>query len=274
MKKKMHIESAGVSDVGRQRQLNEDAFTSGDELELYAIADGMGGHMQGEVASQTAIAKLSKELNSHFKHGADTEKQEVCYNVIVDTIAECNNLILEKNQQNGSRLGEGMGTTLVGVYFLNNSTQAITFNVGDSRIYRYRDRDLVQITRDQTMYQEWVEGGELGLPPAQNILVNAVGLVEELQADIRLENVNDGDMYLICSDGLSGLVDNEVLDDILSKTNELSVTSICKQLVDLANKNGGTDNITVILARVKLQPSEESTPVVDTQKTVKRIDNV
>lgn len=274
MNAKLHLEAAGVSDIGRQRQLNEDAYTSGDNLELFAIADGMGGHMHGDVASQETIAKLSEELTSYFKDSSAIDKQEYCYDVIAKTINTCNEHILKKNHQNGSNPGEGMGTTLVGIYFLRNTMQAITFNIGDSRLYRYRNQDLEQLTRDHTMYEEWVDAGEIGEAPAQNILVNAVGLVEDPRTDIKLENVKDEDVYLVCSDGLSGLVDNETLEEFINQNCDQPVAAQCEQLVNLANRNGGSDNITVILIRVHMQPSPGIATDANMQSVPGRVDNV
>lgn len=274
MKEKMYFESAGVSDIGRQRQYNEDALTASDELGLYAIADGMGGHMHGDVASRVTIETLLDEVTKHLGSNKEHEKQEACYETIANAIEACNRIILQKNSENDSKIGEGMGTTLVGAYFLRHSKQAIIFNVGDSRIYRLRSGDLSQITRDHTMYQEWVDAGEQGIAPSKNILVNAVGAVEELSADIKLEQVISGDMYVVCSDGLSGLVDDKILREFIHENDTLPVQAMCDQLIDLANKHGGSDNITVIIIRVDLQPPAEPGVSLDAQATMKRIESV
>ncbi|MFK7858362.1 MAG: PP2C family serine/threonine-protein phosphatase [Granulosicoccus sp.] len=267
MKKPIFFETAGVSDIGKQRQLNEDSLTSNDELGLYAIADGMGGHMHGDVASQVTIDTLTREISRLYNATRELEKQEDCYETVENAITTCNDLVLQKNLEIHANLGEGMGSTLVGAYFLKNSMKAITFNVGDSRIYRLRDGDLTQLTRDHTLYQEWVDAGGHGMAPSKSILINAVGLVEDLSADIKLENVTSGDMYLLCSDGLSTLVDDKTLQKSLSDNCKLPVATVCKQLVDLANINGGTDNISVIIIRVNGNAITESVVNTDTQIT-------
>ncbi|MFK8082268.1 MAG: PP2C family serine/threonine-protein phosphatase [Granulosicoccus sp.] len=271
MKQKLVVVSAGVSDVGRQRQHNEDSLTSSDELGLYAIADGMGGHAQGDVASQVAIDTLLHEVENHLRSGNEVELQEACYETIDRAIASCNENILERNRQNKYQVGEGMGTTLVGTYFLKNRMKALTFNVGDSRIYRLRRGNLKQLTRDHTMYQAWIEAGGKGSAPSKSILVNAVGLVEDLLPDIKLESVVAGDLYLICSDGLSSLVDDHILKESLCANCRLPPDVICQQLIELANQNGGSDNITVIIVRIDVEVPVESDVLPEDQVT--RIQN-
>jgi len=274
MTDKIHFESAGVSDVGRQRQHNEDSLASSDELGLYAIADGMGGHTQGDVASRITIETLLREVTAHLETGSKRQQQEACYETIDKAIATCNELILKKNSENNYQPGEGMGTTLVGAYFLKNSWQAVMFNVGDSRIYRLRSGDLTQLTRDHTMYQAWMDAGGKGLAPSKSILVNAVGLVENVLPDIKLESVNKGDVYMICSDGLSTLVDDEALRKSLRENGKLPVEAMCNQLVALANQNGGSDNITVIIIRVDVKAPTGPDVSPENQITMNRNESV
>ena len=136
MKKHTHIESAGVSDVGMQRECNEDALALSDALGLYAVADGMGGHMHGDVASKTTIETLVREVTRYHEGEEKGEEQQACYDATLHAIAECNNSILQKNHDIDSKVGEGMGTTLVGAYFLKNSLHVLTFNVGARPILR------------------------------------------------------------------------------------------------------------------------------------------
>jgi len=274
MKQKLFFESAGDSDVGKQRQYNEDALIASDELGLYAIADGMGGHMHGDVASQVTIETMLSEVSTHIGFNSKSLKQEIYYETIASAIETCNKLILMRNAENDCEIGEGMGTTLVGAYFIKESMQAVVFNVGDSRIYRLRNGDLEQITRDHTMYQEWINAGKRGPAPSKSILVNAVGAVEELSPDIQLEKVFTNDLYIFCSDGLSGLVDDNTLKEYMSKNSMLPVENICKQLIDLANENGGNDNVTVIIVRVKIHSSDSSVLDSNSQPTIQRSHNV
>ena len=271
MSHQLLLESAGVSDIGKQRQYNEDALVMNDELGLYAVADGMGGHIHGDVASRVTIDTLLDEVAIHLGHNTGNLNQDICYVTIANAIEACNKLVLQKNVENNCKVGEGMGTTLVGTYFLRHSMQTLLFNVGDSRIYRFRDGGLKQITRDHTMYQQWIDTGRQGAAPSKNVLVSAIGVVEELSPDISLENVLSDDVYIVCSDGLSGLVDDESLQEYMKENYELPILTICTQLIELANENGGSDNITVIIIRAARQSNDIPVAEVDLEATIQRI---
>ena len=271
MRQQLYLESAGVSDVGKQRQYNEDALVMSDELGLYAVADGMGGHMHGDVASRITIATLLEKIAIYLGRNGNKLNRETYCETIASAIKSCNRIVLQRNYENNCQVGEGMGTTLVGAYFLRHTMQAVLFNVGDSRIYRFRDGDLKQITRDHTMYQDWIDTGRQGSAPSRNLLVNAVGVINELSTDISLENVLSDDMFIVCSDGLSGLVDDNSLQQYMSENYKLPVLAICTQLIELANQNGGTDNITVIAIRAKCQSPDNSMADSGSEATIQRI---
>ena len=245
----LHLDAMGISDVGRVREHNEDSITVDSEIRLYAIADGMGGHMSGDVASQTTLEELQLRIAQYVDSTHLPSRQEDCYNLIFDAITACNNRILKKNQDNGSSLGAGMGTTLAGVYFLADITRVVVFNVGDSRVYRLRAGVLDQITRDHSMYQDWYDSGQKGKPPARNVLSKAIGLMEKPLPDLTLEGVLDKDVFLICSDGLSNLIDSQAIENYLNKNQHLSTDVLCQELIATANENGGHDNVSVVIIR-------------------------
>ncbi len=250
MNKALSLDAAGISDVGRVRDHNEDSLTVGSQIRLYAIADGMGGHLSGDVASQTTLEELELQIESRTENIPAPGEQEDYYNIVVDAITACNERILQKNQDNGSSLGSGMGTTLVGVYFLQDNTQAIIFNVGDSRLYRFRTGILKQLTRDHSMYQDWHDAGGQGTAPSRNILSKAIGLIEGTVADLTYESIIEDDVFLICSDGLSNLIDTDTMQRFLSSNQRLTPHIMCQDLIVMANENGGHDNVSVVIIRV------------------------
>ena len=269
MKSMLELDAAGNTDVGQKRDHNEDSLTIDSESRLFAIADGMGGHMSGEVASRATLDELHSRIKRHAESVRGPGKQEDYYEVVLEAVDACNELILQKNRNNGRNQGEGMGTTLVGVYFLQDKRQAVIFNVGDSRLYRLRAGNLKQLTRDHTMYQEWHEAGQKGTAPSKNILINAIGLLENIFPDITLENVFEGDIYLICSDGLSNLIDTESLQQCLTQSLQDSPDTVCKELISIANVNGGHDNISAIIVKVNGTPPTEN-KAEDLDATVQR----
>ena len=250
MKSALQLDAAGVTDVGQKRNHNEDSIIIDSESRFFAIADGMGGHMSGEVASQATLDELHSRIKHHAESVRGPGRQEDYYDVVLEAVDACNKLILEKNRDNGRSPGEGMGTTLVGVYFLQDKRQAVIFNVGDSRLYRLRAGDLKQLTRDHTMYQEWSDAGQKGTAPSKNILINAIGLLQDIHPDITLESVFEGDTFLICSDGLSNLIDTEPLQEFLDKNSQHTPDAVCKELISVANANGGNDNISAVIIKV------------------------
>ncbi|ASJ74277.1 PP2C family protein-serine/threonine phosphatase [Granulosicoccus antarcticus] len=269
MKLALKLDAAGVTDVGQARKHNEDSLTVDSEANLYAIADGMGGHMSGEVASQSTLDELMSRIKIHAENIREPVRQEDYYNIVLDAVNACNELILAKNRNNGSNLGQGMGTTLVGAYFLQNKKQVVIFNVGDSRLYRLRGGDLQQLTRDHTMYQEWYDAGQKGTAPSKNILIKAIGLLENIFPDITLENVSEGDVFLLCSDGLSNLIDAKLLQKVLVQKIRHSPDMACNELISIANANGGNDNISVVIVKVD-GTSATFNKTEDLDKTVQR----
>jgi protein phosphatase len=269
---------AGLTDVGRERDHNEDGYLIDEALALLLVADGMGGHAMGEVASKTAIETIADVIYEHDPElfsaatladpGSADNPTEPCdgsttardpddttvdedptyaLGVIQTALANSNRKINEMNRARNFPEGSGMGTTIVGLWRLENDQQAIIFHVGDSRVYRYRSGRLVQLTRDHTLYQEWLDDGGHGVPPNRNIITRAIGPSPEVEVDASVQYLVKGDVFLLCSDGLTGMMDDDVIEQTLRSHSDLA--AICEALVRLANDGGGTDNITVTLAR-------------------------
>lgn len=247
----LSIQAAALSDCGRHRPVNEDSWISDTQLGLYAIADGMGGHGSGDVASSMATQAIQTicEQASETSHSTDVT------DLVLRAIRQANSDVFKANQASKLEPGNGMGTTLVGLYTplpdTNSDTKSgIVFNVGDSRLYRYRDSRLTQLTEDHTLLREWQLNKKSGPAPPGNIIMRAIGLFETVESDITPISLQRGDLILMCSDGLSDMLSETELTGMLETGKTGSMEALCDNLVRQANRNGGIDNITVIAATV------------------------
>ena len=240
----------GMTDVGRCREHNEDAISWDTRIGLALLADGMGGHNAGEVASILAVDSIKTSL-------ADVVTPEIVASgvvdykdAMVDAISFANREINEQSLENPEYAG--MGTTLVAVLFLNH--RIIYAHVGDSRIYRLRQSTLQRLTSVHSLLQEMIDNGYLSDEEAQestsrNLITRALGISAEVDVDIAEQDTEIGDIYLLCSDGLTDLVSDPELNDVIMQySDDLELAS--RTLVDRANQKGGTDNISVVLAAV------------------------
>ena len=249
----MKIRYAGSSHVGMKRAHNEDNFFLLAEENLYIVADGMGGHASGEVASQIAVETLAnffidtardKEITWPFR-----ENKEAAYeqNRLVTGIMLANRRIFETAQSDGRY--RGMGTTIVS---LNCGPQGVFLgHVGDSRGYRVRDGHIEQMTEDHSLLNDYLKVHKLSAQdiehfPHKNVIVRALGMKETVSVEVQKCSVRPGDVFLLCSDGLSGMVpDSEMLSVVTAAQGDLE--KACRDLIHAANGHGGIDNITVIL---------------------------
>lgn len=262
---------AGCSDVGRQRSRNEDSFQIKAEAGLAVVCDGMGGHAGGDLASRTAAAMVvdvvaDTDVTMPTRRPIDDADLTLSGPMALDptmlaaislirhAVQEANFKLVSLNRERGFADGRGMGTTLVGLWQVEGTDRLITFHAGDSRLYRLRDGALTQMTRDHSLYQVWVDSGSKGPAPQRNIIVRALGTAEQAEPDVAVHGVQPGDVYLLCTDGLSGLVEDREIADILARTRG-ELDGGAKALIQLANDRGGHDNITVVLAY--LRPSAE-----------------
>ncbi len=237
----MKVRSCAISDVGRKRQKNEDSYLINDELQLFIVADGMGGHAGGEFASRLAITTIEDGLRG--KKESD-QGEDVIRKAIVDAGLK----IVSKADED--RALRGMGTTVICLHL--EPKKAILAHVGDSRGYLFRDGVLEQITDDHSLVNEQVKSGLITAEEAKthqfkNIITRSVGVTPDVEVDVMTKKVKAGDAFLLCSDGLSNLVD---LREMEAELREKEPVLAAKAMVDLANKRGGDDNITLVLAEI------------------------
>jgi protein phosphatase len=246
--------TAVATDAGRKRRHNEDAYVC--EPPLFAIADGMGGARAGEVASRLAAAALL----SGDAAGSGTER-------VLALIQEANRSVYERSSQDAEVAG--MGTTIT-VALVENAS--VTFgHVGDSRAYLLRDGSLEQLTDDHSLVAELVRGGKLSVEeaehhPQRSVITRALGTDPDVDVDTFTVEAHAGDVYVLCSDGLTDMVADEEIGEVLS-TRRDSLDDAAKELVRRANKAGGQDNITVIAFELSDEPDERTVEQVaeDTQ---------
>lgn len=263
----MRISATGLSDIGRSRRRNEDSFDVNSNRGFCLVADGMGGHGNGEVASEIAIDTIRNILLNQTNHldpptktGIETDEHVTPAMLMNSAITAANAKVLAAVEVDNALLG--MGTTVAGLLF--QSTRVIVAHVGDSRIYRSRNESLELITRDHTWVNEQVEAGFLSKEqarshPLKNVVTRALGGDNEVDVEINELETEEGDLYLMCSDGLTGMLTDPQIQEEL--TTERSLDEACRALVDKANEMGGLDNITAVLARV--DSSDDPSAAVD-----------
>ena len=246
------IRIAGNSDTGRVREHNEDSIAVRPDLGLAILADGMGGHLAGEVASRLAVQSVVNELEralaeAPLASGDDDDGTEAVY-LMLNTVAQANSLVYQNAQASVERTG--MGTTLVLALFA--ASKVTIAHVGDSRAYRMRDTHLERLTQDHSMVEEAVRKGLFTREEAQrnfskNIITRALGVGPDVDTDVQQFAVLAGDLYLLCSDGLTDLVSDADLQLALQQFGS-NLDELVGRLIALANTRGGHDNISVVLA--------------------------
>jgi protein phosphatase len=233
----------GLTDVGTVRPSNQDNLLLLPELNLVAVADGMGGHVGGDIASTEALLQAWKHLRAQPEPASEAESLKQ----LQDAVLFANSTLFRSNAAAGLSDGYGMGTTLTGMWQPLAEGPAFIFHVGDSRIYRYRSGQLAQLTHDQTLYQQALEAGMTGMLPPRNLLLQAIGPGEDVRPDVFAHKLAPGDLYLLCSDGLYGASTAEDLAALLANAGPGNLPETCAALVDKAKQDGSRDNITAIL---------------------------
>jgi protein phosphatase len=251
----MKVVSAGLTDVGRKRNHNEDSFLIDDELQLYVVADGMGGHAGGGTASRIAVETIDKELrrarDSRDNPFVTTPNlQDALLPDALRTAVEKACLAIFTTAQEDPRLS-GMGTTVISLVVRDNL--AFFAHVGDSRAYLIRGPLIQQISEDHSLVNEQIKAGMITPEEAKhsrykNIITRSVGFEEEVQVDVMGVVAEPGDVYLLCSDGLANMVEDRELHEVVQATANLA--DVPKRLIDLANERGGDDNITAIVVQM------------------------
>ncbi|TDP73070.1 Stp1/IreP family PP2C-type Ser/Thr phosphatase [Roseateles toxinivorans] len=246
----MTFEFFSATDVGRARDNNEDSVALDETVALAVLADGMGGYNAGEVASGMATSFIKSELGRWLEEAAGTVSDSDVKRAMDICVDNANRAIF--NAANSNPKYAGMGTTLVvGVF---RGERLLLGHVGDSRAYRFRDDRLIQLTRDHSLLQEQLDAGiitpeEAAYSSNKNLVTRAVGVEDTVMLETHLHEALPGDVYLMCSDGLSDMLDDDNIAQVLRSNNTLPETAAA--LIAAANDMGGKDNIAVILARME-----------------------
>jgi serine/threonine protein phosphatase PrpC len=247
----------GKTDVGRARQKNEDNFILVPAEGLYLVADGMGGHQSGELASQLAVSYITEficilakdeEYEWPYTGYSDRTRAENCTVVGIQYANE--RIFIESCKNRGN---DGMGTTITAL--LETGEDLVVAHVGDSRVYRLRNGTLSQLTADHSLLNHMLDTGKLAPEdadsfPNKNVIFRALGLKDYVEVDTTVHRRVAGDIYLLCSDGLTDLVEDWVIADVIQDSVR-DLERAATTLIRLANEAGGKDNITVLLAQVE-----------------------
>ena len=251
----MRLEVSGQTHVGMKRNHNEDNLLLLPEERVFVVADGMGGHSSGEIASKIAVDEVgeffrmtSQDQDITWPYKMDKQKN-YDENRLAVAVKLANQRIFEK--ATAETKFKGMGTTIVTVYFAKDN-EVVIGHVGDSRVYFFRDGTLRQITEDHSLLNDYLKAKKLTPEeienfPHKNVIVRALGMKDNVVVDVNRVEPRPGDVFLLCSDGLSGMVTDEQIQTVLQNTKDLD--KACAQLIDSANANGGNDNVTAVLAR-------------------------
>ena len=241
------IKAYAKSDLGKVREMNQDYYyisNSLDEVQLYLLADGMGGYNGGEIASKLAVQTAKNYIENNFK---EIEKdRDSIIQLLGSSMEYANMVVYEKSKENAEL--QGMGTTLEICLIYNN--KVYIGHVGDSRIYRIRKEFIRKLTQDHSYVQKLVADGtitkeEAAHHPQKNMLMKAVGCNAFVEPDVMVKGFLKDDILIMCSDGLTNMVDQETIYKMASK----NIEQAPKDLVELANNNGGYDNITVVVIK-------------------------
>ena len=264
MSLKGKIRMAGLTDVGSMRDHNEDAIAMDEALGLAVLADGMGGHRGGEMASAITVSTVMETLKKKLKKLNTGETDEdTGYSVesiaVHDAVIKANDKVYKASNENQQY--KGMGTTVVVTLFYDN--RFTVAHVGDSRLYRLRDGELEQITRDHSLMQELIDRGFYTPEQARqslnkNLVTRAIGIEEGVQVDIQEDVALVDDIYLLCSDGVTDMIEDSLIQETIMKCGD-DLEKAASELIREANEHGGKDNISAILIRpVKPFPAKNS----------------
>ena len=239
------IKAYAKSDIGKVREINQDYYyisDSLDEVQLYMLADGMGGYNGGEIASKLAIQSAKSYIENNFK---EIEKDKDSIIQLVGSSMEYANMVVYEKSKESKEL-EGMGTTLEICLIYNN--KVFIGHIGDSRIYRIRKDVIRKLTKDHSYVQQLVEDKkitreEAKVHPKKNMLTRALGCTPYVEPDLRARNFEKGDIFIMCSDGLTNMVEEKRIYELIKQ----DISKATNNLINEANSAGGYDNITVII---------------------------
>ncbi|EME69455.1 protein serine/threonine phosphatase [Paramagnetospirillum caucaseum] len=235
----VRLEMAALTDPGKVRQNNEDCCFADPDLRLALVADGMGGHEAGEVASRMVVDEIVTRLAT-----CRSDDIQAAMVSVQEAVASANGKLVAENVRRGGDGAKRMGTTLAGAWW-PSLDRVVVFNVGDSRVYRLRGQGLTQLSQDHSVYEEWRRAGAVGAAPRRNILSRAIGPSDEVAATVTLHDCGQGDVIILCSDGLWGVVEDDRLAE-LARSASGDVAALCRLATDSALAAGGPDNVTVV----------------------------
>lgn len=245
----MRFETAGATDVGRKRKVNQDSFRLAPEIGAFVVADGMGGHAGGEFASRVCSDTLIESIREDHKNSAGTNPSDL----VMGAVHRANTAVFTKGRQDEKL--RGMGTTVDLLFFAEN--QLVIGHVGDSRVYLLRNNLIWQLTRDHSLVNEKLKAGlitrdQLRTDQNKNVITRSVGFESSVLADIYRREAQPGDLYLACSDGLSGMVEDRDILDVCNRHAFAgdNLQQAVTELIQKANQNGGDDNVTVLLVKI------------------------
>ncbi len=254
----MRVTWAGHTDVGHKRTHNEDAFLLLPEEHLYCVADDMGGHASGEVAARIAVEEMAEffRMTGRDEEATWPFKEDPALGYDANRLltgVKLANLRIFERAQSDARL-KGMGTTLVCAYFGRADDEVLIGHVGDSRAYLWRGGAIRQLTEDHSLLNDYMKtrkltAEEIAAFPHKNVIVRALGMKASIDVDVLREPVRDGDVVLLCCDGLSGMLPDARMAEII-RAGHGELRRAAQALVDAANAAGGVDNITCVLAQV------------------------
>jgi len=239
----VHYAAAAMSDRGRKRTSNEDSYGFSVEHGVYVVCDGMGGAAAGEIASSLAVDEILSQAAANATAENPREAMEAA-------VAAANQAIYSRAQRNQKL--SGMGTTMVALAV--EERRVWIFNIGDSRCYRLRDRRLEQMTLDHSLVDEQVRLGRMSeaealRSPLRNVITRALGTQMHVTPDVFELEAEPGDLFLLCSDGLTKEIDDPLIESLLGT--DLPLDELCERLVGAANKAGGHDNITAVVVKAE-----------------------
>ena len=247
------MRAVGLTDIGNHRSVNEDSYFVGNQPigvlpNLYLVADGLGGHAAGDIASKITIDSVVE----YCRNDKEAEVEDLLRNAFEDAN--------EKVQMHGIQINKvyEMGSTLVGLSIYQD--RYYIANVGDSRAYLFRDNTLVKLTKDHSLVQKLQEEGVISEEEAfshekRNLILRAIGMEPIVKVDIYVAPAKEGDIFMLCSDGLSNFLRRQAMEEMFCQENQLEI--LCQRLMDTALANGGTDNITIVMVKNVLESEDD-----------------
>ena len=254
----MHYKSAAKTHPGMKRELNEDSYVIIENEGVFVVADGMGGHNAGEVASKIAIDTIAEFFHASEEDDDMTWPYKLDPMLALDAnklmvgIKFANKRIFKQSSEDAAC--SGMGTTVVSIIAKDGGDDLYVAHVGDSRCYCFYEGELTQVSEDHSLVNEYIKAGQITKEqaktfPHKNVIMRALGMKDNVLVDIQKRTARVGEIYLLCSDGHSDMVSDPDMEAVLASG--VSLEEMTRQLVDMANANGGKDNITVILVKVE-----------------------